>query len=471
MPGTVGPWTISVHAHDKPHFRYGALAIRDRPPLMEQPTTIAGPQSRAGNFLGAASRARFTRPLTIGAIALAVLLPLAWLALRDGDVAARYATAQVERGDLQVTVSATGNLQPTNAVEVGSELSGIITEVFVDNNDRVSRGQILARLDTARLTDAVRESEAALESAQANVAQAEATLAQATAHLARQEAVYRCSDGLAPSANDLDVARADQARAKAALRVSQAAVGQARATLSSNRTQLSKASIRSPVAGVVLSRAVEPGQTVAASFNAPVLFTLAEDLSRMLLEVKVDEADVGQVKAGQRATFQVDAYPDRSFAAIVTRLDLGSTTTTSSSGSGQVVAYTAVLSASNPDLVLRPGMTGTASIIAAEKKNVLLVPNAALRFSPAALQDGAGGVTSVLLPRRMGARRTSGSVTIGRGSRQTLYVLREDGALQPISVQVGDTNGSQTEVTGDELRPGVKVVTGQLAGSENGAAQ
>ena len=260
------------------------------------------------------------------------------------------------------------------------------------------------------------------------------------------------------------------ALAAAGLGVAQAAVGQARASLSSNRTQLSKATIRSPVAGVVLSRAVEPGQTVAASFNAPVLFTLAEDLSRMVLEVKVDEADVGQVKAGQRATFQVDAYPRRSFNARVTRLDLGSTTTTSSSGSGQVVAYTAVLTAANPDLVLRPGMTGTASIIAAEKKNVLLVPNSALRFTPAATGGGgASSVTSVLMPRMRG-NRSAGSVTIGRGSRQTIYVLKDDGELQPLSVQVGDSNGSQTEVSGEGLEAGLKVVTGQLAGQGAGTA-
>ena len=422
------------------------------------------------NLLGVKPRAWAFRPLTIGAVLLALALLLAWFLLHDADSAAQYATAPVERGDLRVTVSATGNLQPTNEVDVGSELSGIITEVMADNNDRVSRGQVLARLDTSRLQDTVNVSEAALVSAQASVAQAQATLTQTTARLARLEEVYRLSGGLAPAATDLDVARGDQARAAAGLDVAQAAVGQARASLSSNRTQLSKATIRSPVAGVVLSRAVEPGQTVAASFNAPVLFTLAEDLSRMVLEVKVDEADVGQVKAGQRATFQVDAYPRRSFNARVTRLDLGSTTTTSSSGSGQVVAYTAVLTAANPDLVLRPGMTGTASIIAAEKKNVLLVPNSALRFTPAATGGGgASSVTSVLMPRMRG-NRSAGSVTIGRGSRQTIYVLKDDGELQPLSVQVGDSNGSQTEVSGEGLEAGLKVVTGQLAGQGAGTA-
>jgi HlyD family secretion protein len=433
---------------------------------MDPPSTYGfEARTQTDDFLGEKPSRWFSRPLALGAVALGSMLFLAWLLLRGGGDVAQYATAQVERGELRVTVSATGNLQPTNQIEVGSELSGIITEVLVDNNDRVSHGQVLARLDTSRLQDAVRESEAALASAEANVAQSQATLTQANVRLKRLEDVYRLSGGAAPAANDLDVARADQARAAASLRVTQAAVGQARATLSSNRTQLSKATIRAPVAGVVLSRAVEPGQTVAASFNAPVLFTLAEDLSRMQLEVKVDEADVGQVKAGQRATFQVDAYPGRSFDATVIRLDLGPTTTTSSSGSGQVVAYTAVLTAANPDLALRPGMTGTASIIAAQKKDVLLVPNSALRFTPAAdVGSTASGVTSVLMPRRLRSGTQAAGLNIGRGSHQTIYILGNDGTLLPISVHVGDSNGSQTEVSGKGLAAGLKVVTGQLVG-------
>jgi HlyD family secretion protein len=432
--------------------------------FMDHPsTTELGGRAQIDNFLGERPGGRVSRPLAIGAVLLASALLLAWILLRGGGGTAQYATAPVERGDLRVTVSATGNLQPTNKVEVGSEISGIIIEVLADNNDRVSRGQVLARLDPSRLQDSVRESEAALISAQANVIQAQATLTQANAHLKRLEDVHRLSDGAAPAANDLDVARGDQARAAAGLRVAQAAVGQVRATLSSNRTLLSKATIRSPVKGVVLSRAVDPGQTVAASFNAPVLFTLAEDLSRMQLEVKIDEADVGQVKAGQRAAFQVDAYPGRNFDATVARLDLGPTTTTSSSGSGQVVAYTAVLTAANPDLALRPGMTGTASIVATEKKNVLLVPNSALRFTPPASGTATGGVTNVLMPRRFRSNSQTTSLNIGRGSLQTIYVLGNDRKLLPVSVQVGDSNGSQTEVSAEGLAAGQKVVTGQLA--------
>ena len=220
---------------------------------------------------------------------------------------------------------------------------------------------------------------------------------------------------------------------------------------------------------MVLSRQVDPGQTVAASLNAPVLFVIAEDLGQMQLEVKVDEADVGQVKAGQRATFTVDAFPGRSFPAMIERVDVGAnasgpTTSGSSSATaaaGSVIAYTAVLTVQNPELILRPGMTATAEIVTSEKRNVLLVPNAALRFSPereaaAAARNSKGGVTSVLVPQRgRGGRRGNRGnreVAIGRGSRQTVYVLGADGKPQPIRVTVGESNGSETEVTGRGLQ-------------------
>jgi HlyD family secretion protein len=338
----------------------------------------------------------------------------------------------------------------------------------------VAKGQVLAQLDTSRLQDTIAQSRAALASARAGVAQAQATAQQSRANLARLQEVYRLSGGKVPSATELDTGKADYARAMAAVRTAEASVAQARAQLSSDQTQFSKASIRSPVNGVVLSRQVEPGQTVAASLNAPVLFQIAEDLSRMWLEVKVDEADVGQVGDGQRATFQVDAFPGRTFPATVERIDVGanasSTTTTSSSSANTVVAYTARLTVSNPQELLRPGMTATADIVTSEKKNVLLVPNAALRFSPdrQARSGQSGGVTSVLMPPRRGNRnRGDREVTIGRGSRQTVYVMGEDGKAKPIQVTVGETNGSQTEVLGKGLRPGMEVIVGRKSANQD----
>jgi len=428
-------------------------------------------------FLGAPPPSKYARLIQWGGLAIVTVLViwLAWTWLGGGNEESAYATAQVERGDLRVTISATGNLQPINQVDVGSELSGTVMQVLVDNNDRVIQGQVLARLDTARLQDSVRQSSAALESAQASVAQALASAEQARANLARLEHVSRLSGGKVPAPAEMDIARADATRADANVRAAQAGVAQARAQLSSDQTQLSKAIIRSPVTGVILARQIEPGQTVAASLNAPVLFTIAQDLAQMQLEVKVDEADVGQVRSGQRATFQVDAFPGRTFPAEVKRIDLGanagtsSSSSSTSSSSGSVVAYTAVLGVDNRTLDLRPGMTATADIITAERKGVLMVPNAALRFAP---QDGAAssaqssgsGVTSVLVPRPL--QRGTGTerdVAIGRGSLQAIYIIGQNGKPERVEVTVGDTNGSQTEVSGKGVRAGMQVIVGQLA--------
>lgn len=451
---------------------------------MDQPNSTAAATGANGDidaFLGVeppSPRAKYYKWAAIG-VAVLLVLWIGWRLLFGGADAVNYATETVRRGSLTVSVSATGNLAPTNQVDVGSELSGTVVQVFVDNNDRVTKGQVLARLDTSRLIDAVNQSRAQVQSAQASIAQAQATAQEARANLSRLEQVYRLSGGKVPSATELDTARAANARAIAGIRTAQASVAQAAAQLSSDQTQLSKATIISPVNGVVLSRQIEPGQTVAASLNAPVLFQIAEDLSAMRLEVKVDEADVGQVAQGQRATFQVDAFPGRTFPATIERVDLGanasatgsssSSSSASTSTASAVVAYVARLTVSNPDQLLRPGMTATADIVTTEKRGVLLVPNAALRFSPdrpggQGAGGQRGGLTSVLAPSppRRG-NRANREVTIGRGSRQTVYIVGEDGKPKAIRVTVGDTNGSQTEVTGNEIREGMEVITGQLA--------
>jgi HlyD family secretion protein len=452
--------------------------------MTDSPKTVTNTAPTASEsletFLGAPPlKPWYKRPLYI--VGFVILLGALFLLSRCfiGTAAAGYATETARRDNLRVTVSATGNLQPTNEVQVGSEQSGLITQVFVDNNDRVTAGQPLARLDTARLNDALVQAQAGLASAQAQVATALASAAQARATLARQEEVYRISNHRVPSETELDTARAENQRGIAGVRAAQAQVSQAGAQVSSAQTNLSKATIYSPVNGVVLSRQIDPGQTVAASFTAPVLFTIAEDLSRMKLEVRVDEADVAQVHEGQRATFTVDAYPGRTFPAVVTRVDVGanasgSTTSGSSaanaaSASGSVIAYTAVLAVDNPNLELRPGMTATANIVTTERQNVLLVPNAALRWSPErdAGNAKAGGVTSVLVPR-IGRRGGGGGreVSIGRGSRQTVYVLGADGNPQAVQVIVGESNGSETEVTGGDLHEGQEVITARLAAGQ-----
>ncbi|PLY04970.1 MAG: efflux RND transporter periplasmic adaptor subunit [Desulfuromonas sp.] len=381
-----------------------------------------------------------------------------FLAAEQKDTAPRYYTEESRIGNLIVRISATGNLQPTNQVEIGSELSGIVDEVFVDVNGRVSQGQILARLDSSKLEDAVTMSQASLNVAQAQVIQAEATADEARATLNRYRKVAELSGGKLPSASDMETAEAALKRAEADIAVANAGVIQARAELQSDETNLEKANIRSPIDGVVLTREVDPGQTVAASLQAPVLFTLAEDLANMELQVDVDEADVGQVKDGQQAIFTVDAYPDREYTAVITRVSFGA------QDSDDVVSYLTTLAVSNDDLSLRPGMTGTAEITTLVRDNVLLVPNAALRFTPATTNDtsteSSGSIVSKLMPRP--PRQTTKKQAVQNGTPR-IWVL-ENGQPVPYDVKTGASNGSVTEVSGDQLKAGMPVITEALSG-------
>jgi HlyD family secretion protein len=379
----------------------------------------------------------------------------AWLLFfRSGEEAAapRYKTEPASTGTLVVKVSATGNLQPTNQVDVGSELSGIVDKVFVDDNDRVKKGQALARLDVSKLQDAVARTRASLAAAEAQLLLAQATVAEARAALTRFRQVAQLSGGKVPSKSEMDTAEANLKRAEANEASARASITQARANLQSDETNLTKATIRSPINGVVLARKVEPGQTVAASFQAPVLFTLAEDLAKMELQVDVDEADVGQVKVGQKAVFSVDAWPGRQYAAVITRVGYGSQV------KDGVVSYLTVLDVGNDDLSLRPGMTGTAEITTLTRDKALLVPNAALRFAPATTdtkQKQTRSVMSFLMPRR--TRSTPKSEPVKAGAAR-VWVLR-DGQAVPLAVKAGASNGRVTEVTGGALKAGMEVIT------------
>lgn len=412
-------------------------------------------------------RRRIIKWTIIAVVILLVLLALSRCLKPPKPVS--YATAPVTRGDLTVTVSATGNLAPTKQVNIGSEESGLVSRVYVQNNDHVAAGQALAQLDLSRLRDALLESQASQQAALASVQQGRATVAQTRANLARQQQVYTLSGGKVPSKTELDTARADYARAIANLAASQAQVAQAQAQVSTNRTNLSKGTIYSPVTGVVLSRQVEPGQTVAAAFNVATLFTIAEDLSKMKLEVKVDEADVGDLHTGAPASFTVDAYPGQTFPAQVTRVDVGANATpqvnsagTTVSATSTVVAYTTTLTVANPALALKPGMTATADIVTAQKSGVLLVPNAALRFTPPPGKGEAGKNKRMFGP--MGMQEQPKSAAIGRGAHQQLWVVGADNQPKPIPVIRGESNGTLTEVSGPGVHPGLKVITGILAG-------
>jgi HlyD family secretion protein len=416
--------------------------------------------------LSDAGSQRRTRWLVAGVLLVALLAAaVAWWRLRPSEAAVSYTTAPVSLGRLVVKVSATGNLQPTNQVDVGSELSGTVESVLVDDNDRVRKGQVLARLDTAKLGDQVLRSQAALAQAEAQVQQARATTAEAQASLRRMQDVHRLSEGKVPAATELASAEAAAQRAAAAEASARAAVAAARAQLQSDRTNVAKASIRSPIDGLVLARKVEPGQTVAASLQAPVLFTLAESLQQMELQVGVDEADVGQVRPGQAATFGVDAWPNRRYPARIARVGYGSQTT------NNVVTYKTTLQVANDDLTLRPGMTATAEIVTLERDGVLLVPNAALRWVPPAAEGAASGagrssLVGSLMPRPPGgaAVKRVRTADAAAGSQQTVHVLRQ-GQLVAVKVTVGATDGRQTEVSAGELKEGDAVVTDSVAAS------
>lgn len=368
----------------------------------------------------------------------------------------QYITQKVQRGKLAVTVTAAGTLEPTNQVDVGSEVSGIIEIVEVDYNDRVKVGQALARLDTSKLKPTVMQSRAALESAQAMVLEAQATVRETRSKLARLKQVRELSDGKVPSQHDMDAAEAALQRAQADEASSKAKVSEAQAILEANESDLAKAVICSPINGIVLTRSVEPGQTVAASFQTPVLFTLAEDLTQMELHVDVDEADVGQVKHGQEATFTVDAYQDRTFPARIIQVRYGAQEVEG------VITYETVLNVDNSDLSLRPGMTATADITVQKVENAILVPNAALRFSPLVKEEeeapsGGGSVISKLLPHPPRHEAKQREEVTADKRQHRVWTLR-NGKLAAIDVTTGATDGIMTEVTSGNVKPGMAIV-------------
>lgn len=396
--------------------------------------------------------------LIAGFLILAIFLLWLWRHNGNDNTRMRYTTEAVQRGDLTVTITATGNLEPTNQVEVGSELSGIVESVAVDFNAQVKVGQVLAVLDTSKLKAKVLQSKATLASSQAKVLSARVTVEEARNQVQRLKQLREISRSKAVSRHDLDTASAALDRALADEAIAKAAVRQAQASLEADETDLSKAVIVSPIKGIVLSRNVDPGQTVAASLQAPVLFILAEDLARMELIVDVDEADVGLVREGQEAEFTVDAYPDRRYPAHITQVRYGAKALEG------VVTYATLLNVDNSDLSLRPGMTATATITVKKIQGALLVPNAALRFSPPTGENRVsapgGGLISRLLPRRPSRRPTSRQrrSSSEHQKRHRVWTLR-DGQLTPIFITIGATNGTRTVVTGGELAPETLVVT------------
>ena len=389
--------------------------------------------------LGQPQRPSIWRRRNLVIAGLALLLIVVVVIRGNKAPPVEYQTAPAIRAELLIHVTATGALEPTNKVEVGIEVSGTIATVEVDYNDRVTAGQVLARLDTAKLSAQVLQARATLESARARLLTAQARSTEAGNEFARLEQVHQLSAGKVPSQSDLDRAKATLLGARADESAAHAAISEAQARLDINETDLSKAIIRAPISGIVLDRAVDPGQTVAASLQTPVLFTLAEDLQQMELHVDVDEADVGLVAVGQQATFSVDAYTSRDFPAQITEVRFAPKTVEG------VVTYETVLSVDNSDLALRPGMTATAEILVQRLTNVLQVPNAALRFTPLAENID-----------------NSDQVTDPKQSRDQVWQL-EDNRPIPLVMTAGASDRDMTVATDTQISVGTELIIKRLA--------
>lgn len=361
--------------------------------------------------------------LTVMTVVAVTVSVAAYYRANGSTSSPQYTTARVVRDDVRETVEATGRLRAVTTVQIGTQVSGTIQSLHADFNSRVRKGQVIARLDPSLLQAQVDQAEATVVRLQAEVERARVALEDAEVKLRRGRELL--AEGLIPRA-DVETAESTARQAGASLTAAQAQVTQGRAALNQNRVNLSHTVITAPVDGIVVSRNVDVGQTVAASMSAPTLFVIAKDLTEMQVEASVDEADIGRIHAGQPVTFRVDAYPGDAFTGVVSQVRLEPVI------QQNVVSYVTVVDVPNPEGKLKPGMTANVTIEIARVDDVLSVPNAALRF-----QQASQGVR--------------------------VWMLREDGQLQPVRVQTGITNGVATAIVDGELREGMPVVTGVVA--------
>lgn len=392
-------------------------------------------------------------------LTLACVLIAGFLGVKlENEKAPVFTTVDAIQGDITVQVSATGTLEPTNEIDVGSELSGTIQEVYVDFNSRVKTGQILARIDTTKLEAQVVQYGAALKAAEAKVLEMKATEKETLLKLNQIKKLWELTEHKSPSQQEVDAAEAAYTRAVADTVSADASVIQAQANLKSIETDLSKAIIRSPVDGIVLNKEIKAGQTVAASYETPTLFTIAEDLKKMELHVDVDEADIGQVEEGQNVAFTVDAHPGKIFKGIITQTRYGSTTT------DNVVTYETVIQVDNSDLVLRPGMTATADIIVNEIKNVIKIPKIALRYSPSPVVEEKESLLRRLMPGppRMNKARQQ----VKKDGTVTMWV-QKNGIPEPVDIILGETDGEFKQLVSGDIKAGDKLITGQTNGNQS----
>uniref|UniRef100_UPI004048419C efflux RND transporter periplasmic adaptor subunit n=1 Tax=Aliarcobacter sp. TaxID=2321116 RepID=UPI004048419C len=364
-----------------------------------------------------------------------------------------FNTKKVTRGDLSVVVSATGTINPTNSVEIGVEVSGTIKEIFVDFNDEVKVGQLLATLDTRKLQSEVDGQTAALAIANANLKESEVNLRNKKSVYDRTLKMYNSSGGKYPSINELDSTRFAYEASLSTLEASKAKVEQSSFNLNTAKQNLDKAYVRSSINGIVLNRAVEVGQTLAASMNAPKLFTLAKDLTQMDLIVSIDESDVADIKKDLDVTFSVDAYPNRTFKGKIKQVRLNPITVNG------VVTYETVVGVSNEELLLRPGMTATAQIITKQSIDKLIIPNSALRFKPKIQSEQKVKTMNLVQgPRRPQGERAPKEM--GKREFFPIFIL-ENNQPKRVMVKVLETDGKSTTVESKDLKVDDEVIMSQ----------
>lgn len=373
-----------------------------------------------------------------------------------------YKTAKIERGTIVSTVAATGNLSAVTTVQVGTQVSGTIQKLYVDFNSRVKKGQAIAEIDPSLFNASVEQSRGNYLSSEANLHKAKIGLADAERTFSRSKKML--ADGIVSQA-DFDAADTALQSAKALVSAAEGSVAQTRGALMQSQTNLRYSVIRSPVDGVVISRAVDVGQTVAASFSTPTLFTIAQDLTKMQIEVSVDEADISRVKLNQKAGFTVDSYPEQTFQGKVIQIRSAPVITQN------VVTYVVVVSVDNSDLKLKPGMTANVSVEVARKDDVLKLPPAALRFKPKSIDTEAKATGKGAAPAEQrpasGAPHGGGMVKEasgkGREKSQKVYLLRE-GKPVAVAVKTGIANNSGIELMESSLKEGDEVVIEQVGG-------
>jgi len=391
------------------------------------------------------------------AVAVFILAAAGFYAVKSRKPEITYKSVKVERGTVVSTVAATGNLSAVTTVQVGTQVSGTIQKLYVDYNSRVRRGQAIAEIDPSLFNAAVEQSQGNALSAEANLLKAKVVLADAERTMQRNRKLL--ADGII-SQGDYDVAETALESARGSLKAAEGAVAQTRGALLQAKTNLRYSIIRSPVDGVVISRAIDVGQTVAASFQTPTLFTIAQDLTKMQIEVSVDEADISRVVLGQSATFTVDAYPEQKFTGRVVQIRSAPVITQN------VVTYVVVVNVDNSELKLKPGMTANVSIKVALKDDVLKITPAALRFKPKGGESKPGnGRDKPAGPSAAGKAGREGGGMPGerKGGGQQIYVLK-DGQPVAVPIKTGISSSSSIEVVEGALKEGDEVIIEQSGG-------